>query len=130
MNAGGIQEACTRVLVPFDCGLASGGFGPLRFPWSMLAVICTPWTWPVRIARLLEPLRNHLRSLRGQAPLGYEYRDFPSSMTLFELVEHLGYSVEGTAYLPRFSAYGHRPIDAIPSGEITEAIKDVQSASW
>lgn len=130
MNTHEARGASTRVLVPLDSGFASGGFGPFRFPLNVLAVLCTPWTWPMRLAILAEPLWNRLRIARGKAPLGYEYRDFPSTMTLVDLIEHLGYSGTGMTDFPRFSAYGHRPIGEIPSETLTEAIKDAQVALW
>lgn len=124
-----------RVMVPHDSGFASGGIGPFRFPYNVLIVLLTPWTWWGRFDdRILEPRREEKRLEHGEAPRGYFYKDFPSEMTLSELVTTLGFNPEqlkNDAYFGRLiRVWGRQTIKDVPSEVVTEAIRDAQVESW
>lgn len=131
-----------RVLVPHDSGFASGG--PTGFLFTVVMGICNliftlfmPWTWKSRIqhSRLLFPILERRRIARGEAPTGYDYAEYPSTMTLDELVRELGYDPQkiknGGGELANYQRdYGALALKDIKPETVTEAISWAHVSHW
>ncbi|OGZ17274.1 MAG: hypothetical protein A2494_00365 [Candidatus Lloydbacteria bacterium RIFOXYC12_FULL_46_25] len=127
------------VLVPHDSGFASGGGGisPI-FPINVILfvlkgvfVLCTPWTWRERFFwRFIFPAQEKQRIAHGLAPSGYFYREFPSHMTIRELLEELHLDSDESKEMPLVKIYYSTMIADIPSVGITRIIEQAQVANW
>lgn len=127
-----------RVLVPHDSGFASGGGISPIFPINLilfvlkaLFILCTPWTWQRRFSeRYIFPVQEKKRVAHGLAPSGYFYKEFPSDMTIKQLLEELHLDNNESKEMPLVKIYYSTVIADIPSVGITRVIEQAQVANW
>jgi hypothetical protein len=126
-----------RILIPHnlsDSGIASGGFGPLIFPFNIFAILLTPWTWSQQLRdSAISRVQEQSKGERGEAPFGYVYQEFPETITLNELLQTFGYAPNQlwqNKYLGReIRDHGHQMIGKLDQRLITKAIENAWIAS-